>query len=412
MSGSVQQQQANAQAQAEQQNLAIRNLIVRKALPVRLPIYTQTVNVAAQAGSPLSIQQNIRNVGLLRGFLIEVTLNLQASATPTWAMTQFGPWNLLSNITFYDLGNYLRHNSPGWHFAAIQTMRQGQSVQNSNSVVNKSPWPYTWTPNLTSANSGPGFGNNYPLISGGPSTIADTNAHTVTQFYYVPIAYSDVDLRGAIYLGVVSSTANLQFTINPNIVVASGDSYGAVYSGAGTVNAATTTATITIYQDWYDQLPTSQDGAPLLPALDMSKNYQLQWTTFQGIVQGNDFPMPYGNYRWFQSTLAIFDNNAVLSNGSDVNYFSLVTANFSRVFQMDPYTVQSETRKLLGTDLPRGMYYFDHRRRPINSNQYGNIALNINASSVSNSASANVYLGYEYFTTAGSALGAGSLAGS
>ncbi len=406
------QQQMNA---AKQQNLMIRNAITRNALPVRLPIYTQTINYATQAGSAISIQQQIRNVGLLRGFLVEVTANLvTAGGTVTAAMTGFGPWNLVSNITFYDLGNYLRHNSPGWHFGIVQTMRQGQQVSGTNGVANKSPWPYTWTPNESAAHSGPAFGNNWTGISGGPSTIAAAGTTVVSQYYYVPIAYSDTDLRGAIYLGVVSSTANLQITLNPNPIQAStGDVYSAVYSqSAGTFTAASSTATVTVYQDWYDQLPQGQNGAPLLPSLDISRNYQLQWTTFTGLVAGNDFPMPYGNYRWFMSTTAFFDNSGTFNTGSDVNYWSLVTANFSRMEQVDANTQTSMTRKLLGTDLPPATYYFDHRARPINTNQYGNIALNLNASSVPTPATANIYLGYEFFTQAGTALGAGTLAGS
>jgi hypothetical protein len=404
--------QQNALNQARTQNMNIRNLITRTALPVRLPIYNQTFNLAAQNGAPISIQQQIRNVGLLRGFLVEVTLNLVLTGTPTLTMTGLGPWNLLTNITFYDLSNYLRHNAPGWLFGVVNTMRQGRNVQGS--IVTKSPWPYPVTINESSSQSGPAFGNNYNQISGGPATISAAGTYVVRQYYYVPIAYSDTDLRGAIYLGVVSSTANLQLTVNPNPVQAStGDLYSAVYGGSGiAVNSASTTVQIQIYQDWYDQLPVGNNGAPLLPSMDLSRNYQLQYTSFTGLVANSDFPMPYGNYRSFLSTTAILDNSGTYNSGSDVNYWAMVTANFSQMWKMDPYTQASETRKLLGTDYPPGVYYFDHRNRPLNSAQFGNIALTLNASSVPTPATAYVYLGYEFFTQAGQALGAGTLAGS
>jgi hypothetical protein len=54
----------------------------------------------------------------------------------------------------------------------------------------------------------------------------------------------------------------------------------------------------------------------------------------------------------------------------------------------------SFVRLILGDDPPSGTYYFDHRHRPIDTQQYGNITFDINPSAVTSSASV-VLLGLE-----------------
>jgi hypothetical protein len=52
--------------------------------------------------------------------------------------------------------------------------------------------------------------------------------------YFIPLAYSSNDLRGAVYTNVVNATQNLQITINKTPFVLATDPTNAVYSGNGT----------------------------------------------------------------------------------------------------------------------------------------------------------------------------------
>ena len=95
----------------------------------------------------------------------------------------------------------------------------------------------------------------------GPITITNGNAN-VREIYYIPCAFNASDLRGAIYAAVTNATMNLHLTLPANPTVAStGDPLNAAYIGTSTAGSWNGNVTITVYQVYYDQLPTvTQNG--------------------------------------------------------------------------------------------------------------------------------------------------------
>src|SRR5688572_17835013 len=77
------------------------------------PDTTPTVNVAP------------RNVGLITGFLVEITGGVTNGATNAATPTDLGSANVLQNVTFTDLNNLQRINTRGSHLALLNTARQG-----------------------------------------------------------------------------------------------------------------------------------------------------------------------------------------------------------------------------------------------------------------------------------------------
>jgi hypothetical protein len=258
-----------------------------------------------------------------------------------------------------------------------------------------------------------GAGSVYPIIVA-PATIAAAANSTVRMVYEVPLAYSDDDLRGAVYANVVNATMNLQLKINPTpVVVNTVDSTFAVYTSDTALNAGTllTNVTVTVYQVYLDQLPIGNKGV-VLPVLDLSTVYELKNTNFTALTVGQDFPIPYANFRDFLSTTAIFNNNGILARnaGTDINYWSLQSANFTNLWKIDPLLAAQFARQLIQTDLPKGAYYFSHRRKPISTTQYGNMNLILNPSVVG-AATGYVQIGWEDFALVNTLTSAGSLAG-
>ena len=80
------------------------------------------------------------------------------------------------------------------------------------------------------------------------------------------------------------------------------------------------------------------------------------------------------------------------------------------MFKYTPEIAALNARQTFMSDPPGGLYYFDHRAAPINTNQFGNVNLNFNPSSVT--AGAKMYVGAEYFATQNQVSGAQSLASS
>lgn len=341
-----------------------------------------------------------RNVGLIMGFWLKVTATIHNSTGGGTAITptQFGVANLLSQIQFTDLNNLVRHQTTGWHLNFL------------NSV--KSRWPYAMAllnSSLDGLNVTGSYGANWPVIVQ-PSTIADGANGTATMWYYLPLAYSDSDYRGAVFAQVVNATMQLQLTFNATPVGNSGaDTTGNVYaaaSGAGSM----TSATVTVYQDYIDQIPQGPQGY-VLPMLDLSTIYELKYTLFSAITANVDFPMQFPNFRDFLSTIAIFNHDPTSSSGrgvgADVNYWSLQAANLTNIWKLEPALVALRSRLILHTDLPDGSYYFGYRAKPIATSQYGNMQLVLNAASAA--AGAYTLIGWEDFGQQNVITQAGSL---
>jgi len=209
----------------------------------------------------------------------------------------------------------------------------------------------------------------------------------------------------------------LNLTFNPVPVVANGtDSTSAVFVGdvAGSVALARiSAATVTVYQTYLDQLPVGNTGQVLLPILDLATIYEFKNTALTAIVAGQDFPIQYANFRDFLSTTMIYVNTGstgARTGGTDLNYLSLQSANFTNIWKKTPSLIALQTRNHLQTDLPNGTYYFGSREKPISTVQYGNMQLVLNA--ITAGAGAYALVGYEDFALVQTLSMAGSLAAS
>jgi P3 major capsid protein len=371
-------------------NLAARNLLVRQCVDAWLPIATGTITTGV--GSVVNVPG--RNVGLVKRFLIELALPITPSAQ-NQAVGPLGPAAILSNVLLTDLSNQIRVNTTGWHLVAL------------SSVKRRKIWGAAYITDTPL-----GYGNNYTNIMAAPALTGGGGATTIYATFEVPVSYTDHDLRGAIYAAVTNATFNLQFTLNPNMFAISTtpDPTFALYKSAGAGAATLGTVTYTVYQNFLDQIPRDpKTNAPLLPLLDLGTAYLLNVSPFGALVANSDNPFPYPNFRDIMSSTVIFDNGGTLNAGSDVAYWALQTANYTNIFKLGPRTTILRDRTLLGDDPPAGMYYFDHRDKPVNTLQYGNMALLLNPSTVN--AGAAVYFGYESLALIGMITGAGSLAG-
>lgn len=375
------QQMANQQAQS---NAAARRAILSTAIDMWLPIAQNTL-AGTLAGQVVNIP--LRNVGLVKRLVVKLTGSFAQGAAETQTLTKLGICNAISNFTLTDLQNQTRINTAGWHLHYLATARRQQAF--GAAFVNDSP---------TS------IGSNFTVIKA-PSSVTTVQAWSV--YYEVPLAYGDFDLRGSIYAAVVNATWNLQFTINPNFSVASGtDATLACYQSSTAQIGVLSNITYQVYQNFLDQLPLSKNG-PVLPLQDIATAYQLVTTSVSAIVPASDNTIPYANFRNFMSTFCIYDNNGNLNNGSDINYWSLQSANYTNIFKLDPQTVKLLEREILADDMPLGMYYFDHRRRPISTTQFGNMQLIVNP--ITAPAGTVVYVGFEALAIINQLTGAGSL---
>lgn len=382
-------------AQAVQQALAANDVaraaIVSQAMPRQQIIGAQSVTGTVTTSNNTLVFNPVLT-GLLTGFLVEINATYENLGAGAGALTNFGALNTIDRVQFVDLSNFTRHNTKGYHFGLLNSCKLG-----------------SWYGGAVAPNLPYDAGNIFNVNSLSATIDAAGGANderAVRIFYYIPIAYSVTDLRGAIFAQVVNATMQLQIQLNAAPGTAPSDELNAVYNGANT-NVIMKNATVQVSQIYYDQLPRAANGQPVLPIADLSTMYMLNDTSLAPLVVNQDNTAPYANYRTYLSTFAIFDNGGTYNTGSDVDYWALQYANGLRQFQYKPETVALYTRNQIGFDTPPGTYYFDHRAYPISTANYGNCELVLRPTTV-NAAAAMIML-YEQFAMQQTILSASSL---
>jgi len=341
------------------------------------------------ASNPVLLVQPL-NVGLIKRFTIVVTGHISNTGTGAITLTDFGLANLFAQggLQYVDLNNYLRVNTSGAHLSILASAKRRRSFaatvqDNVSTTTNLSKMlnvnPATWG-----------------VFQASQSIAAGTSA-AFRAVFELPLAYTDDDLRGAIWANVLNAVQQLTLTFNAQAVTAAPtDNTFAVYSGAAGSAGSITDATVNVYQEYLDQLPkaTGPSGmTTILPALSLSTVYELKSTTFQNIPSNQEFFFPYANQRSFISTITTFNHDGTATGrglGADVNYWALVSANSTYIWKLDPLTVAQKSREHLTADLPNGTYYFPTRRHNIASLQFGNLQLTLNATSTTPASYANV----------------------
>lgn len=414
----TQQQQ---QISASQVNQIARSAIRARSVRMRQQIYSTTV---VPANSP-TLTINPRNVGLILGFWVKVAATISNQSAITINATDLGAANILSQIQFNDLSNNTRIQTTGWHMNFINTWKSKSPFANAQiGATATNTGAQTTAVTYVGQDSPIGYGSNWTCISM-PRTIATTLTGVVTMWYYVPLAYnpdhpSQPDLRGAVYANVVNATMQLLLsfagTYGTSVCATNAtDSTSSVYVGAtaGSIAAVTiSTATVTVYQDYYDQLPTGNSGV-LLPILDLATIYELKYTNITAISAGVDLPYQYANFRDFLSTAAIYVNTAATGArgvGADINYWAMQSANFTNIWKNEPSLTAILSRQHNDLDYPPGCYFFDSRDRPISTTQYGNMQLVLNA--ITAGTGAYMLVAVEDFALVQTLSMAGSLAAS
>lgn len=389
------------QMSPQQQNAMVRQLILRGGVlgqtyfPPAVDMWQQLNPILPSSvgpGSVITIQ--LRNVGLVKRLIVEFSATITAGATSVQTLTPLGLSNLVSNVTFIDLGNNTRINTTGWHLNLVSSVKRRRVFAAAYSSD---------TPN--------GYGNNNNRVMYAPATIS-ANASTPVRFILeIPFVKNNHDLRGSIFADVTNAVMQVQITLNPQMFVSStADKTLAVYQSAGSDLASLSAVAVQCNQNYLDQLPRNpQNAAPILPALDLGTAYLLNNTASGLPVVNQDNGFSFVNARSYESVAYIYDNNGTLNaNGTDLNYEQVTSANFTQILRYDGMMAVVSERDVIGTDFPLGTRYLDFRHRPINTDQYGNMQLIINPSSVLGSA-ATFLFGWEAYGIIGQVNQAGSL---
>lgn len=394
------QPKAQPQVSPQAANFAARNLILRGGqvgnvyYPPAIDMWQpQNPNLPNNVipGSVLTFQ--LRNVGLVKRLVVQFTATVTNPAGPTQNLTKLGLANLVSQVVFLDLGNNTRINTTGWHLTALASAKRRRVFGAA----------YTSDTPL-------GYGNNNNRVMYAPNTIASNTATEIDFMLEIPFVKNDSDLRGAIYADVNNASMQCQITLNPQMFVGNTtDPTLSVYQSTTGVLPVLSNVQINYWQNYLDQLPRYANGAPIVPQQDIGTAYMLTNTASGLPVSNQDNGAAFVNARTYESVAFIFDNNGTLNvNGSDINTVRLESANFTNILNLNGKVLSLMERNTIMDDFPAGMHYLDFRHRPIDTNQYGNMQLVINPSSVGGSGAVFLY-GWEAFGIIGLVNQGGSI---
>jgi len=423
MSGTqtAQRQQTNGGGMAvspQQQNLMTRQLLLQGGnvgniyYPPSVDMWQQLNPILPSAvgpGSVITIQ--LRNVGLVKRLVLQLNAQITAGPTSDLTLAPLGLPNMVSNITFVDLGNNTRINTTGWHCYLVSSVKRRRVF--GAAYPSDNPAGYTaYDPDWTSAATAPSpIDDINNRIIYAPRTIPAGQTMPVRLCLEIPFVKSNHDLRGAIFADVTNAVMQIQCTLNPQMFVSStADPTLAMYQSGGTDLGSMAMVGVQCNQNYLDQLPRNpQTASPILPALDLGTAYMLTQTAGGLPVVNQDNGYSFVNARMYESVAFAYNNAGTLNvNGADLNYVAVVSANFTNILRWDGQMLCLVERDILGSDFPPGTHYLDFRHRPINTDTYGNMQLVINPSVV-NGSSANTLFGWEAYGVIGQVSQGGSL---
>lgn len=414
----IQQMDAAQQAALQNQNALAANyqarqIVLNESYPVIQEVESQTFDPKNKS----TFDVTPANIGIVKGFTIVVKAIIDASEfaqADAAQLCNFGAANLIQRITYYDPDNQRHTETTGWHLHLINSLKQGRPYL--------APTQYNGFGAPSGLEYPVFYGNKFkvqsarPVISGEDGGLDQIE---VTFTYYLPLAYSDTDLTGAVLANVPQSKQRLKIEFANNntafnnttvdkLTTVNNDAIYNVVSQTGK-QMKFTEMSYTVYQHYLDQLPVGQNGY-ILPLIDLSTLYCLENSAFGGITPNVDFTVQYANLYKYLSTVAIYDKGSIEDhlNGENLNYLSQRTANFSDTCKMSPVAWVGQTRKMFGNDLPFGVYYKDNRDKPVYTLQYGNVGFVVNPKKVA--PDQRLLMGYEYFTSRTELINAGTIA--
>ena len=233
-----------------------------------------------------------------------------------------------------------------------------------------------------------------------PQISTAVGAGTLAFYLDVPLAYDpDTDLRGAILTQTAVGEMYLNLDFNPSSYL-NGD-IESVFSGA-----ATTTITAMAYTVQVDQLylmPQNINGVVPYPMIDLSTVYELNGNvrSTDNLVAGQEKVLPYPNVRSVIGAYYNYITNATMLASHTTRLRTIVNGNnVMEEWGVNPKIL--EQRRYTAGDLGAGVYFNNHRMKPIETALFGNVVTGFTPAVVGTGP--NVEVAYESFYTLGSVL--------
>lgn len=365
--------------------LAQENAQARAALLATAPRFVKNLGTQT-SGTGLTTRQKLFNVGVLTKLMMFVQLAITIG-TATAVPSGKAPWNAINRVRLTDYDNTDRVNFSGFQLFILNCVR----------------WRTYYSFNNEAA----------AAVFVNPNVPTAVSSATLSFFVEVPVAF-DVDnpvvqaqdLRGAIMCQTAVGEMYLTVDWTPSLYT-NGD-VESVYAGAATTTVVGQSATYITVQTWQEFLmPQAIGGAGQipLPPIDLQTVYELS-----GNVRSSDQLAANSekliNYPNVRSVIGAYFNEisgGVLAAPTTVTGLRLIVNGNAIVEDDTALSHVFRQRRWLNSDVAAGVYWKNHKVKPIETWLLGNVQLGFTPTTL---AGGNQYieLGYESFYTKGAAL--------
>jgi hypothetical protein len=367
------------------------NMMARQNLISTGLKFTKRLQSYSSLGSAAVMGATVRipldRTGIVTGVTLLFTVPYTANATGygeviATYISQYFPWNIVTNITYTDFAGVKHVNTAGWMLHALNQLRGSRLIENAHTMEGY----------ITSET---GINANILGIMNAATGAAVLKSSDFPEYgniffsLYVPLAYDpESDLRGAVlaqtdrgehYLNLTFANALYGATGDPLITPIAGGTGGTFTLGNSGQTYGQSYISVDAFQHYI--MPQSGISPANLPMIDLGTIYEILGglTDNSNIVAASNKFVNWPNNRAIVSTLHIFDNPTATTgvgnvlNETDMSLITLLINGNTNVKQMTPALMRLHQRYNLGVDLPSGVYYLSARRQPITTQLYGNV---------------------------------------
>lgn len=380
------------QQQMSALQIAQQNAQARAALLATAPRFVKNLGVQT-SGTALTTRQKLFNVGVLTKLLMYVQLGITIG-TATAVPSGKAPWNVITRARVTDYDNTDRVNLSGFQLFILNCVRWRTYYSFNNEAA-------------TAVFTNP----NVPTTVG--SYTIGTNA--LSFFIEIPIAF-DIDnpvvqaqdLRGAIMCQ--TAVGEMYLTVDWTSSLYTNNDVESVYAGAATTTvvgnpAASTCIQVQTWQEFLMPQAIGGAGEIPLPPVDLQTVYELQGNirSSDQIAANSEKLLSYPNVRSVIGGYWNYITGGALSTATQTSGLRLIVNGNAIVEDDTALSHLFRQRRWLNADIVPGVYWKNHKVKPVETWLLGNVQLGFTPITVSGG---NQYIevGYESFYTKGAAL--------
>lgn len=361
-----------------QQNMQARAMLLATSLKQRKLLTT----ISTVAGS--TTRTKLYNVGVLTSILLSVSAALTigtATATPSAK----APYNLIKRLKITDFNGTDRVNISGFMLYVWNTVRARSLYNQNNSAA---------AVNVANMPSVPTAVGNASMTFQIEVPIAYNTDHPIQQLQ---------DTRGAMLMQTGVGEVYMHIDWVDSLITQDDDN--ALYKGGGTstvVGNGANYITCNVFQDFLLPQAVQGTGAIPLPQIDLRTVYEFAGNIITGdnINVGSEKLLPYPNVRAVLGAYFLYMDDDLLAN--TLSDFTLRVNGSTDLVEDNLASKLHTQRKSVGSDIQTGVFFNDHRMKPIETQIYGNVEMAITPASLAGTA--NFEMGFESFYQYGAAL--------